>query len=128
MLARADAVVSTLPATRQTRHLLDAEALARLKRGAILVNVGRGAVVDERALVSVLRTGHLLGAALDVFEREPLPADHPLWELDNVIISPHTAALSERENERLVAAFCDNLRRYLAGEPLQHVVDVESGY
>jgi phosphoglycerate dehydrogenase-like enzyme len=128
VLARADAVVSTLPATRQTRHLLDADALARLKRGAILVNVGRGAVVDERALVSALRTGHLLGAALDVFEHEPLPPDDPLWELDNVIISPHTAALSERENERLVAAFCDNLRRYLAGEPLQHVVDVESGY
>jgi phosphoglycerate dehydrogenase-like enzyme len=94
----------------------------------VVVNVGRGRIVDEDALVDALRSGRLAGAALDVFRTEPLPADSPLWSLDNVILSPHTAALSEREPERLVATFCANLRAYLAGEPLRGVVDLARGF
>ena len=118
LLPQADAVVVTLPLTRETEGLLDADRIASMRDGAIFVNVGRGGVVDEEALVEALREGRLRGAALDVFAEEPLPADSPLWELDNVIISPHTAALSARENERVVELFAENLRRYLAGEEL----------
>jgi phosphoglycerate dehydrogenase-like enzyme len=85
--------------------------------------VGRGRVVDEEALIRALRAGKLRGAALDVFATEPLPPESPLWELPNVIISPHTAALSVRENERIVELFAENLRRYLAGQPLHNRVD-----
>jgi phosphoglycerate dehydrogenase-like enzyme len=123
ILPRADAVVVTLPLTEQTKGLLDEEKLERMKDGAILVNVGRGGVVDEEALVDALRAGKLRGAALDVFATEPLPAESSLWELPNVIISPHTAALSPRENERIVRLFTDNVKRYLAGEPLRNRVD-----
>ena len=89
-----------------------------MKPGAIVVNVGRGAVIDEDALIDALLSGALGGAALDVFAQEPLPTESPLWELDNVIISPHTSALSVRENERVVELFAENLRRYLAGDEL----------
>jgi phosphoglycerate dehydrogenase-like enzyme len=123
LLPRADAVVITLPLTEATGGLLDARAIARMKQGAILVNVGRGGVLDEQALVSALRAGKLAGAALDVFATEPLPADSPLWDLPNVLISPHTAALSLRENERIVRLFADNIERYLAGQPLRNRVD-----
>nr|MBA3844255.1 oxidoreductase [Actinomycetota bacterium] len=100
-----------------------ARAFALVKPSAILVNVGRGGVIDEPALVQVLRDKRLAGAALDVFATEPLPADSPLWELPNVLLSPHTAALSLRENERLVELFAANLSRYLAGEELAGRVD-----
>lgn len=123
LLPRADVVVITLPLTDATRGLLDAHAIERMKDGAILVNVGRGRVVDEQALVSALRAGKLAGAALDVFATEPLPADSPLWDLPNVLISPHTAALSWRENERIVRLFAENVGRYLAGEQLRNRVD-----
>src|SRR5581483_9322172 len=103
----------------ETRGLFGRERLELMPRGAMLVNVGRGGVIDEDALVAALRDGRLRGAALDVFAQEPLPPDSPLWELDNVILSPHTAALSRRENERIVELFADNLRRYLAGEELR---------
>ena len=116
LLPKADSVVITLPLTAETRGLFHRARIERMKPGAILVNVGRGAVVDEAALVDALRSGHLRGAALDVYATEPLPPDSPLWELDNVILSPHTAAQSVRENERVVELFADNLRRYLAGE------------
>jgi phosphoglycerate dehydrogenase-like enzyme len=128
LLPQADAVVVTLPATRETVGLLDGEALDSLPRGALLVNVGRGAVVDEDAMVQRLRSGQLGGAALDVFTTEPLPASSPLWALDNVIISPHMAALSPRENERIVELFVDNLRRLLAGEPLRNRIDADVFY
>ena len=128
LLPQADSVVITLPATDETRGLLDRRRLALLRQGAILVNVGRGAVVDEEALVDALRSGHLRGAALDVFAEEPLPADSPLWGLDNVILSPHTAALSVRENERIVELFADNLARYLAGEDLRSEIDTTLFY
>ena len=118
LVGDADAVVITLPLTDETRGLVDRETIERMRDGAILVNVGRGAVVDEEALVAALRSGKLGGAALDVFVDEPLPATSPLWELENVIVSPHTAALSWHENERIVGLFAENLRRYLRGDEL----------
>ncbi|BBL80067.1 2-hydroxyacid dehydrogenase [Rubrobacter xylanophilus] len=123
-LARADYVAVTLPHTPETERLLDEEAIAAIKPGAYFANVGRGAVVDEAALVRALRSGHLSGAALDVFETEPLPQDSPLWELENVIISPHsTDNVPRLMEEKLVGLFCENLRRYLAGEELLNVLD-----
>ena len=119
LVAEADAVVVTLPLTEETRGLIGRDTFARMRDGAILVNVGRGAVVDEEALVEALGSGKLAGAALDVFAEEPLPASSPLWELENVILSPHTAALSIKENERIVALFGENLRRYLRGDELR---------
>jgi phosphoglycerate dehydrogenase-like enzyme len=118
LLPGADVVVITLPLTEETRGLVSRERIAAMKDGAIVVNVGRGGVVDEDALVDALRSGKLGGAALDVFATEPLPPESPLWDLENVIVSPHTAALSFRENERVVELFAENLRRYLAGEEL----------
>jgi phosphoglycerate dehydrogenase-like enzyme len=118
LVATADAVVLTLPLTDETAGLVSRRTIEALKPNAILVNVGRGPVVDEEALIDALRTKRILGAALDVFTTEPLPADSPLWELDNVIVSPHTAALSIHENARIVELFCENLRRFLAGEEL----------
>ena len=128
LLPLADAVVVTLPATSETTGLLDDKALDALPRGALLVNVGRGAVIDEDALAERLRSGHLGGAALDVFETEPLPPSSPLWELDNVIVSPHIAALSAHENERIVELFRDNLHRLVAGEPLHNRIDPDVFY
>ncbi|MGZ4290612.1 MAG: D-2-hydroxyacid dehydrogenase [Gaiellaceae bacterium] len=128
LLPHADAVVLSLPLTDETRGLFDRERIARLRRGAILVNVGRGGVVDEAALVDALRSRRLRGAALDVFTEEPLPPDSPLWDLDNVILSPHTAALSIHENERIVELFADNLQRYLAGEELRSRIRTDLFY
>ena len=90
-----------------------------MRDGAIVVNIGRGGVIDEQALIEALRSGKLTGAALDVFTDEPLPETSPLWELENVIVSPHTAALSWHENERIIELFADNLARYLRGEELR---------
>jgi len=114
-----DAVVITLPLTDETRGLVSRRTIARMREGSILVNVGRGGVIDEDALVEALQSGRLAGAALDVFAEEPLPATSPLWALENVIVSPHTSALSWHENERIVELFADNLRRYLEGEELR---------
>ena len=123
-LGEADYVAVTLPGTPETRHLLDAEAIAAMKPGAYFANVGRGAVVDERALVEALEGGHLSGAALDVFEVEPLPEESPLWGLENVIISAHTTdVVPDLINGAQTDLFCENLRRYLAGEELINVLD-----
>jgi phosphoglycerate dehydrogenase-like enzyme len=128
LLPRADSVVITLPLTTETRGLIDRRRIGLLKPGAILVNIGRGPVLDEDALIDALRSGRLRGAALDVFATEPLPPDSPLWELDHVILSPHTAAQSIRENERIVELFADNLRRYLAGEELRSRIRTDLFY
>lgn len=122
-LPQADAVVICVPLTDATRGLIDAKAVSLIKPGATLVNVGRGAVINEDTLVEALRDGRLAGAALDVFATEPLDEGSPLWELPNVLLSPHTAGLSLRENERIVALFVENLRRYLDGEELLNRVD-----
>ncbi len=128
LVPSADAVVLALPATVETEGLFTAEVIAALPPHAVLVNVGRGSTIDEPALVAALREGRLAGAALDVAATEPLPADSPLWELDNVLLSPHTAALSTRENERIVELFCDNLRRFEKGEPLRNQIDTTLFY
>jgi phosphoglycerate dehydrogenase-like enzyme len=128
LAGRADAVVITLPLTDETRNLVDREAIDALRDGAILVNVGRGGVLDEEALVDAIRSGKLRGAALDVFAEEPLPESSPLWNLDNVIVSPHTATLSIHENARIVELFAENLRRYLAGEELVNRIRTDLFY
>jgi phosphoglycerate dehydrogenase-like enzyme len=128
LLESADALVISMPLTAETEGLIDGTTLARLKPGATLVNVGRGGVIDEEALVQALRDGRIAGAALDVFTHEPLPADSPLWELPNVIISPHTAALSVHENARIVERFVTNLELYRRGEPLLSRVDPQLLY
>jgi phosphoglycerate dehydrogenase-like enzyme len=122
LLALADALVLALPLSDETRHLLDARRIARMKPGAWLVNVGRGALVDEPALVAALREGRLGGAGLDVFETEPLPAESPLWELPNVIVTPHNSGDTPANQTRASEIFVDNLGRWVRGEPLRNEV------
>ncbi len=123
--AEADYVAATLPGTPETERLLDGDSFAAMKPGTYFSNVGRGKVVDEPALVEALRSGHLSGAALDVFEVEPLPKESPLWDMDNVIISPHsTDVVPELINGAQTDLFCENLRRYLAEEPLINELDM----
>jgi phosphoglycerate dehydrogenase-like enzyme len=123
LAGRADAMVVSLPLTEQTAGLIDRATIERLPASCIFVNVGRGGVVDEPALIEALRERRIAGAVLDVFATEPLPESSPLWTLPNVLVTPHAAALSARENERIVELFCDNLRRYLDGRPLCNVVE-----
>ncbi|HSK36611.1 MAG TPA: D-2-hydroxyacid dehydrogenase [Actinomycetota bacterium] len=120
---QADAMVVSLPMTEQTAGLVDRTTIERLPASCIFVNVGRGGVVDEPALVDTLRDRRIAGAVLDVFATEPLPADSPLWTLPNVLVTPHAAALSARENERITELFTDNLRRFLDGRALRNVVE-----
>lgn len=128
VLPRCDFVVLVVPMTPATHHLLGAAELAAMKPGACLVNIARGSVVDEDALVAVLRDGRIAGAALDVFEQEPLPADHPFWGLPNVIVTPHVAGEPADYARRVADVFLDNLERWRRGEPLRNVVDLERGY
>lgn len=128
VLPRLDVLIIAAPLTRETRGLLGADALGLLPRGALLVNVGRGPIVDEAALIEALADGHLGGAILEVFEREPLPADSPLWRLPNVLISPHAADHTDATLERALELYLDNLGRFLRGEPLRNVVDRARGY
>ncbi|MHB8673666.1 MAG: D-2-hydroxyacid dehydrogenase [Candidatus Limnocylindrales bacterium] len=128
LLAESDFIVLAAPLTAETESLIDAEALARVKPGAWLINVARGRLVDERALVRALREGPLGGAVLDTFRDEPLPPGSPFYDLANVIVTPHTAWSTGRVLDRSVELFCDNLRRYAAGEPLHNAVDPTVGY
>jgi glyoxylate/hydroxypyruvate reductase A len=128
VLPSAEVVVLATPLTDETTGLLSRDRIAALPHGAIVVNVARGQVVDEAALVDHLTSGHLGGAALDVFEVEPLPATSPLWDLPNVIVSPHSASTLVSENATLVDLFVDNLRRFLAGRPLRNTYDATKGY
>jgi phosphoglycerate dehydrogenase-like enzyme len=118
----------TVPLTRETAGLLGEAELAAMKPGAVLINVARGQVVDEPALIRALQSGHLGGAALDVFAVEPLPSESPLWDLPNVLVTPHSMSTALGENEALVDLFSDNLRRYLDGKPLLNVFDRGRGY
>jgi glyoxylate/hydroxypyruvate reductase A len=128
MLPLADVLVLSVPHTPQTENMIGAAELALLKPGAYLINIARGAVIDEAALLQALRSGQLSGAALDVFAEEPLPESSPLWDLPNVIVSPHSASTSDRENERLTELFCQNLRRFLDGQPLRNVLQAGRYY
>lgn len=128
MLKQSDYVVLAAPLIAATHGLINVDRLAVMKPEACLINVGRGAQVDEAALVEALRSRRIAGAALDVFEREPLPADSPLWSVQNLLITPHTAGLTEKLWHRHYELFSDNLRRYLAGQPLRFAVDKQKGY
>ncbi|MFF0717138.1 D-2-hydroxyacid dehydrogenase [Micromonospora sp. NPDC003816] len=118
LLPGADSVVLAMPLTEENRYFFDAERFAAMQESAILVNVGRGALVVEDALVDAMRQGRIAGAVLDVFEEEPLPAEHRLWSLPNTTVTPHTSFRGSGNLQRLYADFCDNFDRYLAGEPL----------
>lgn len=123
LLATADAVVNTLPGTPYTENLFNRGVFAAMKPGAVFVNVGRGTVVDEEALLEALDNGQVSYACLDVFAVEPLPQDSPLWRHPKVLVSPHTSALSAAENRLITERFCSNLRTFLDGGELPHLVD-----
>ena len=128
LVRECDFVVITCPLTRQTRHLINEDVLAAMKPTAVLINVARGAVVDEAALISALAANRIGGAALDVFEEEPLPATSPLWIQPNVIISPHISGFRADYHEQAAAVFTANLRHYVENEPLLNVVSREREY
>ncbi|MDP2481529.1 MAG: D-2-hydroxyacid dehydrogenase [Candidatus Palauibacterales bacterium] len=128
LLGQAHYVVLTLPETDETRGLLGESLLGRLRPDAVLINLSRGGIVEETALARALASGRLRGAGLDVFEQEPLPSDSPLWDLENVVVTPHAGAVSPRYWERETALLLDNLRRYLDGRALVNVVDKQRGY
>ncbi len=123
LLGQSDFVVVAAPHTPETVKLINRERLRQMKRTAYLINVGRGVVVDLADLTAALQAGEIAGAGLDVFEVEPLPPQHPLWGMENVLITPHCAAASPRVPERHLEVLLDNLRRFVAGQPLRNVVD-----
>jgi phosphoglycerate dehydrogenase-like enzyme len=126
LLPRADVLVLVVPLTADTRHLIDADRLAQLPRGVWVVNVSRGAVIDEAALVAALQEGQVGAAVLDVFEVEPLPDESPLWTMPNVIVTPHLAG--PYAVDHVAAVFAENYRRLRGGEPLLHLIDRRRGY
>ena len=128
LLRESDYVALCAALTPGTRHLIGEEQLKLMKPTAHLINIGRGGLIDEQALIAALKEQHIAGAGLDVFEMEPLPADSPLWDMPNVLITPHTAGSSPRSHARLMDLFCENLRRHVAGKPLLNVVDKAEGY
>ncbi|MBT3602635.1 MAG: D-2-hydroxyacid dehydrogenase [Candidatus Latescibacteria bacterium] len=130
MLAQSDFVAICVPHTDETAHMIGGAAIAAMKQDAILINIGRGKVVDLKALTVALENGKLSGAGLDVFEMEPLPEDHPLWRMENVIVTPHTAWRSSFHymEERRVQILVENMTRYLNNKPLLNVVDKAKGY
>jgi phosphoglycerate dehydrogenase-like enzyme len=125
---QADYIVLAAPVTASTKAIANAGRLALMKLDACVINVGRGQLVDEPALAAALQEGKIGGAALDVFPKEPLAADSPLWDVPNLLITPHTAALTDKLWERHYTQFSENLRRYLDGQPLMAVVDKRKGY
>jgi D-2-hydroxyacid dehydrogenase (NADP+) len=124
LLPRADWIVIACPLTKDTRNLIDADAFARMRKGARLINIGRGEVVDEEALIEALSNGRLAGAALDAHRQEPLPPDSPLWDLPNVIISPHNASASSGNEKRCAEMFVANFGHWVRGEPMFNVQHV----
>ncbi len=128
LMTAADWLVLAPPLTADTRGMIDARRLARMKPSAVLINIGRGALVEEPALIAALESRSIAGAALDVFEHEPLPAESPLWAMPQVIVTPHVSGLGPRYWERAMELFERNLDAYLAGRPLENVVDKRAGY
>jgi phosphoglycerate dehydrogenase-like enzyme len=128
VIAQSDYVVLSAPLTPRTWRLISRERIAAMKPSAVFINVGRGATVDEQALIEALRERRIRGAALDVFDTEPLPTDHPLWSLDNVLVSPHTADHTSDSHARAMQFFLENLRRFRGGESLENVVDKVEQY
>lgn len=128
VFSASDAIVLCAPLIERTRHLINRESVKWLKPGAVLVNVGRGGLVDEAALQDALRTGHLGGAALDVFAEEPISPANPLYDTPGLLMTPHVSARSRAHEERMVALFADNLRRFESGAPLHNQYDAALGY
>jgi phosphoglycerate dehydrogenase-like enzyme len=128
MLSACDAVVLALPLTNTTRRIIGQQELAAMRPKALLINIGRGPLVDQPALIEALRAGVIGGAALDVTDPEPLPADSPLWELENVIITPHISGSTRHYEDRAIELFAENMRRYLANDTLLNIVDRVHGY
>jgi phosphoglycerate dehydrogenase-like enzyme len=128
VLGRSDIVVAAVPGTADNDNLFDAAAFAAMRPGSIFLNVGRGILVDEDALMTSLHAGRLRAAAIDVARTEPLPPDSPLWTTPNLYISPHSSAGSDDYARRAFDLFCDNLSRFVAGEPLRNMVDLSTGY
>jgi len=128
VVGEADYLAIAAPLTSATRGAISREVISRMKPTAWIMNIARGAIVDEPAMIEALQAKRIAGAALDVFETEPLPPESPLWKLENVIITPHHSGSSPRAGERTLALFAENLRRYKAGEPLINRVDYEAGY
>lgn len=127
-LSEVDALVLACPLTEDTRLLIDKPQIAAMKPGSVIVNISRGQVINEAAMIEALQSGHVRGAALDVFEVEPLPKKSLLWTLPNTIISPHSASTVAAENGRIVDIFLDNLDRFLAGHPLRNLYERDRGY
>jgi phosphoglycerate dehydrogenase-like enzyme len=128
VLPEADIVANSLPLTPDTEHFFNADAFSAMKKSAIFVNVGRGRTVDQAALIAALQNGELGAAGLDVFAKEPLPQDSPLWDMDNVILTGHYAGGSATLRQRFIDVFVDNLKRFLHGEPLRNIIDKEHCY
>ena len=128
LLGQSDVVAICAPLTAETEGMFDEQAFARMRSHALLINVTRGKIVSEQALIEALRKGVIGGAGLDVTPQEPLPEDHPLWRMENVIVTPHAAGGSPNRLDRIVDLFCENLRRLLAGQPLLSVIDKRKGY
>jgi phosphoglycerate dehydrogenase-like enzyme len=126
--AEADYLVVAAPLTSATRGAISREVIGRMKKTAWIVNIARGPIIDEAALVDALQAGRIGGAGLDTFVHEPLPAESPLWSLPNVVVTPHASNSSPRVRQRTLALFVENMRRFKAGEPLLNRVDFESGY
>jgi phosphoglycerate dehydrogenase-like enzyme len=127
-LPEADYVVLAVPLTPETENMLGEKEFKAMKRSAYLINIGRGKVVEEPAMLRALKEEWIAGAYLDAFIQEPLPKGHALWNMENVLIVPHDSHSSPYSGDRLVDLFCDNLRRYVAGEPLQNICDPARGY
>ncbi len=127
-LGESDIVLIAVPLTSDTRGLIGEDCLRAMRKDAFLVNIARGEIIQEDALIRALREGWIAGAALDVFAKEPLPSDHPFYGLDNVMITPHMAGMTDEHDERLATLFAENLKRYLAGDPLLNLVDRQKEY
>jgi phosphoglycerate dehydrogenase-like enzyme len=128
LMAASDYVLAALPLTPETKGLIGEAEIAAMKPTAVILNVGRGPVIDEPSLIRALESGKIRGAALDVFNQEPLPSDHPFWRMPNVLLSPHTADRVEGFLEPAIDCFLENLERFRKGEPLQNMVDKHAGY
>ena len=130
LLPRADVVAIAMPGTRETAHLMDRRRIGLMKEGAVLLNVGRGAIVDTEALCDALESGHLLGAGLDVTDPEPLPQGHRLWEIPSAVVTPHISGFFHLQEtlERIIRISAENLKAYRCSEPLRNLVDFSTGY
>ncbi|MBP1743291.1 MAG: D-isomer specific 2-hydroxyacid dehydrogenase [Firmicutes bacterium] len=128
MLSQADIVVVTIPYTDSSFHLIDAGRIRNMKDGACFINIARGSIVDEAALINALESGKIAGAALDVFEEEPLSPASPFWEMDNVIVTPHNAFISDMKDERRYETIHGNMKNFMDGKELRNVIDLKRGY